>query len=219
MTKRIITLLILFSTRVYLSQASAQSFSFDDLFAQQGKQKKLMTQQIGSLYLYLGAVKSGYQAMHRGLDLAGKFKGGTFGLNTAYYQTLKQVNQVVRKDPKGKLIAELFDEIDHTFDAEIAWQKKQQQFKAAELAYLEKVADNLRSQAGKDLDETTDVLTPGKLQLTDQQRLERLDKLYAAMKDKSAFAGSFTAKCRTLALSRLKAKAEREQIQKLYRIY
>jgi hypothetical protein len=65
---------------------------------------------------------------------------------------------------------------------------------------------------------TTDGLTPGKLQLTDPQRLDRLDKLYDLMKDKAAFASSFTSKCRQLAISRQRAKADKERLKKLYGI-
>jgi len=200
-------------------QAKAQSISFSDLFGQQGKKKKLMAEQVGGIYTYLAAIKGGYSIMHSGLDLAHELKGGTFSLHTNYYTSLEQVNPVVKQDPKGKAIAQLYNELNSRFSAELSWQKKQGMLKPDELAYLQKVSENLIRLADKDLAETTDLLTPGKLQLTDQQRLDRLDKLYASMKDKAAFAASFTAKSRALAQNRQRAKAEKLQIQKLYGIH
>ncbi|MFD0765404.1 hypothetical protein ACFQZI_11120 [Mucilaginibacter lutimaris] len=210
--------LCIFSLTWIAFQAQAQSLSFSDLFGQQGKKKKLMAEQVSGIYTYLAAIKGGYSIMQNGLDLSHELKGGTLGLHTSYYNSLQQVNPVVKQEPKGKAIADLYGELSNRFSTELSWQKKQRVLKANELSYLEKVSDNLIRLAGKDLAETNAVLTPGKLQLTDQERLDRLDKLYAAMKEKAGFAASFTAKSRALAQNRQRAKAEKTQIQKLYGI-
>jgi hypothetical protein len=60
------------------------------------------------------------------------------------------------------------------------------------------------------------VITPGKLQLTDAERLDRLDRLIMAMKDKYAFTLSLTGKCRKLALARMAQLNEQDQLKKLY---
>ncbi|OOQ60016.1 hypothetical protein [Mucilaginibacter pedocola] len=216
MKTKLFLLPILFTIGLTAGGAKAQSFSFGDLFGQQGKKEKLMAVQVGGIYIYLAALKGGYNIMHKGLDLADELKGGTFGLHTGYFNSLEQVSPVVQQNPKGKAITGLYNELSNRLNSETSWQKKQQQLKPAELAYLEKVAANLVKLAGQDMAELNELLTPGKLQLTDQQRLDRLDKLYAAMKDKAAFAASFAAKSRSLAQNRQRAKAENEQIRKLY---
>ena len=187
-------------------------------FSQQRQKEKLMAGQIAGLQLYLGAISSGYHIAQNGINTAHDLKNGTFSLHTAYFNSLEQVNPVIRNNPKGKAIAECYQQLSRQFDTELRWQKQQAQLSAAELANLQNVADNLRKLGAADMAELSDVLTPGKLQLTDEQRLDRLDKLYAAMKDKAAFAASFTGKCRRLALSRQRAKADREQLRKLYGI-
>jgi hypothetical protein len=201
---------------LHIGQARAQFLG--GFFSQQSSKEKLMAEQVVGIQTYLGALKGGYQIANNGLNTVHELKGGTFGLHTAYFHSLEQVSPVVQQNPKGKAIAELYQQLCNQFNTEIAWQKKQQQFSAAEMAYLQKVSDNLQKVATEDMASTTDGLTPGKLQLTDPQRLDRLDKLYDLMKDKAAFASSFTSKCRQLAISRQRAKADKERLKKLYGI-
>lgn len=187
-------------------------------FSQQSQKEKLMAEQVTGINIYLNAVKGGYKIMHTGLETAHDLKGGTFQLHTGYFNSLEQIAPVIQTNPKGKAIAELQQQLAGQFDQEISWQVKAQQLKPDELAYLKKVAEKLKQVGNTDMAELTDVLTPGKLQLSDEQRLERVDKIYTAMKDKAAFASSFTGKCRQVAVSRQKAKSEQEQIRKLYGI-
>jgi len=200
------------------SAASAKAQFLGGFFSQQSQKEKLMAEQVAGYQIYLHAISSGYHIAQTGLNTAHDLKNGTFSLHTAYFNSLEQVNPVVQNNPKGKAIADLYAQLNGQFDRELQWQKQQQQLSAAELANLQKVAANIKKISDADMGELTDVLTPGKLQLTDEQRLARLDKLYAAMKDKAAFTASFTGKCRQLALARQRAKADREQIRKLYGI-
>lgn len=196
----------------------AQAQFLGGFFSQQRQKKKLMAEQIAGLQLYLGAISNGYHIAQNGLHTAHDLKNGTFNLHSAYFHSLQQVSPVIQNNPKGKAIAECYQQLNRQLNTELRWQKQQAQLSATEFANLEKVAGNLKKLATADMVELGDVLTPGKLQLTDEQRLNRLDKLYAAMKDKAAFAASFTGKCRQLALSRQRAKGDRDQLRKLYGI-
>jgi len=83
---------------------------------------------------------------------------------------------------------------------------------------LQQVYTNLISKCNLDRQELTDVLTPGKLQMTDAQRLDRLDKLYSSTQDKYAFAGSFTSKCRKVARQRQAEQQQKNTLKQLYGI-
>lgn len=195
-----------------------QAQSLGGFFSQQSQKEKLMVQQIVGIELYLHALNSGYKIAETGLNTAHELKNGTYNFHTAYFNSLEQVSPVIRNNPKGKLIADLYQQLNRQFDQELSWQQKAQQLSAPEMSNLSKVAANLKKLSDADMDELTTVLIPGKLQLTDQQRLDRLDKLYAQIKDKAAFTASFTGKCRQLAQTRERAKADREQLRKLYGI-
>lgn len=187
-------------------------------FSQQSTKRKLMAEQIAGYQIYLNAMKSGYGIAKSGLNTAHELKNGTFGLHSDYFNSLEQVNPLIANNPKGADIAKMKQQATTLFNSEITWQQKQKRFSKTELAQLQKVADNLQKEMEADMTELTQVLTPGKLQLTDQQRLERLDHLHEVMKDKLAFAGYYTARCRKLATGRERAQKDREQIRKLYGI-
>jgi hypothetical protein len=212
------TIIIFFLfTRLVITQVKAQFLG--GFFSQQAQKEKLMAEQITDLEIYLHALKSGYSIAEKGLHSAHELKNGTFGLHSVYFHSLLQVNTVVLNDPKGKAMAGLQRQIITLFTTEVSWQQKEKLLQPAELTYLQRVSDNILQECQNDMNELTQVLTPGKLQLTDQQRLGRLDHLYGAMKDKFAFSGYFTAKCRKLANGRKQGKQENEQLKKVYGIH
>jgi hypothetical protein len=187
-------------------------------FGQQSKQRKLMGEQIAQYEVYLGAIRTGYKISETGLKTAQELKNGTFNLHNAYFTSLKQINPVIQNNPKGKVISGMNRQTQQLLDEETSWQQQQKLLSVKEISYLQKVQTNLVAKCQQDMEERTQVLSPGKLQLTDAQRLSRLDKLYDSMKDKFSFAGSFTAKCRKLALARKQNRQDNDQLKKLYGI-
>ena len=194
----------------------AQAQFLGGFFSQQSHKEQLMTAQIAALQLYLSELKSGYHIAETGLNNAHEMKNGTFSLHAAYFNSLEQVNPAIQNNPKAKAIATMGQQIVTCFDQEIAFQQKQQVLTPPEQNYLKQVYHSLLQRCRADLSELSDVLTPGKLQLTDQQRLEQLDRIYAAMQDKLAFSGAFTAKCHKLALSRQQSAKDRGTLKTLY---
>jgi hypothetical protein len=209
---------VLFFLFISLAVLQGKAQFLGGFFSQQATKKKLMLEQIAGLEIYLQGIKGGYMITENGLNVAHELKNGTFGFHAAYINSLEQVNPLVHSDPKGKAVYDMHQQLVRVFDTEVAWQQKKRLLNGKELAYLQAVYVNLLKESRKDIDELDAVLTPAKLRLTDQQRLERLDRIYGKMKDKYAFAHYFTAKCRKLATARLKAKQENKQLRKLYGI-
>jgi len=187
-------------------------------FNQQSSKAKLMLAQIVGYETYLHEIKGGYNIAENGLNTMHEIKGGTFDLNTAYFNSLLQVSPAVSANPKGKAIAGMQQQIIQVFSKEIAWQQQQKILTVKEIIYIRQVYQNLMRKCKTDMDELTDVLTPGKLQLNDHQRLERIDHCYNATQDKQSFAMSFTGKCRQMATDRQSATKDNSQLKSLYGI-
>jgi len=187
-------------------------------FDQQSSKEKLMVTQIAELQVYAGTIKTGYNITEKGLNTAGELKNGTFNLHDAYFTSLQQVSPAVASNPKGKAITDMQQKIADLFTQEINWQQSHRLLHPNELTYLGQVYTNMVSKCNLDRQELTDVLTPGKLQMTDAQRLDRLDKLYASTQDKYAFACSFTSKCRKVALQRQAEQQNKNALKQLYGI-
>src|ERR1700744_5063020 len=120
-------------------------------FSQQSDKEKLMVTQIAEYDVYLHALKTGYNITETGLNTAQQLKGGIFNLHTAYFNSLAQVNPVVQNNPKGKAIVSLAAKIGNLFATEINWQNQQKQLSTTELAYLQKVQDNLLTKCQADV--------------------------------------------------------------------
>lgn len=211
-----ISLLLLLSS-LHIAGTFAQGTG--GFFNQQSSKVKLMLAQIAGYETYLNSLKTGYKITETGLNAAHEMKGGTFNLHTTYFNSLQQISPAVQANPKGKAMAGMAQQINTIFAGEFAWQQQQKILTTAEINYISQVYQNLLKKCQQDMNNLTQVLTPGKLQMTDHERLERLDKLYADMRDKLAFAQSFTAKCRQMANDRRQAKANNDKLKSLYGIH
>lgn len=211
---RLAASLIFYLAGLSITQAKAQFLG--GFFSQQATKKKLMTEQLAGYQLYLSAIKTGYTIAAKGLTAAHDLKNGTFSFHTAYFNALQQVAPVVKNNPKGRATDSLYQQVRSLFANEKQWQAKQKLLHVTELQYLDKVSAGLLAKCKTDMAELTGVLTPGKLQLSDAERLNRLDQLYDRMKDKQAFAAYFSNKCRKLALNRQKQQKDRVQMKRLY---
>jgi hypothetical protein len=187
-------------------------------FDQQSSKEKLMLAQVAGYHTYLSSIKTGYHITEAGLNTLHDLKGGTFDLHAAYYHSLQQVSTAIKSNPKASAIAGMNQHIHMAFTTEISWQQQQKILAPEEINYIKQVYRNIAAKCAEDMQALTDILTPGKLQLTDHQRLERIDEVYAAMQDKSAFTQSFTTRCRQMAQDRLHVQKNREQLKKLYGI-
>jgi hypothetical protein len=187
-------------------------------FGQQAKKTKLMMEQIADLQIYLNRLKSACRIAEKGLQMAQELKNVTWNLHSAYFYSLKEVNPVIAADPKGKAIYGLYQGLVMVFQKEVDWQQRGNLLDRQEFVHLQRVYTNLLTDSQRDLDALVQVLTNGKLQLSDQQRTERLNKVYNRMRDKQAFARYFTSQCRKLALGRQQVLQENEQVKQLYGI-
>lgn len=209
--------LLLLLTGLALTNTFAQGTG--GFFNQQSSKIKLMLAQIAGYETFLHSLKSGYQITENGLNTMHEMKGGTYSLHTAYFTSLEQVSPAVQSDPKGKAMAGMQQQINTVFSNELSWQQQQKILAAPEINYIQQVYQSLMKKCQQDMSDLTQVLTPGKLQMTDHQRLERIDKLYVSMQDKLAFAQSFTTKCRQMANDRQRAKKNNDQLKALYGIH
>ncbi len=196
----------------YISQAANNSFK-------QSARVKTMLAQIAGYQAYYMSLRSGYRIADKGLNTLHDLKGGTSDLHMTYYTSLQQVNPVIRNNSKANDCAGMQQQVISVFEAEISRQQRQQMLSPGEIAYIRSVYRNLLQKCRADIDELTDVLTPGKYQMTDNQRLDRVNHCYTAMQDKLAFAKSFTGHCRQLAYDRQKAKRDNQQLKELYGIH
>lgn len=198
----LIGLLSAFSLRL-----SAQSFS--DLFGQASKQKQYYLQQLAAYEMFRSDLKQGYGVMKHGLNGIRDINAAELSAHTVYYQSLKQPGSAVKNSSQVQDILQWQQQIATSFN---------QNFRgltADEQNYISAVQHSLLKACNDDLLNLQSVLGAG-LQMTDDQRLQRLDHIHAAMQDKYRFSQSFCNSVRLLAAQRQQEINESQTLKTLY---
>lgn len=96
--------------------------------------------------------------------------------------------------------------------------KKDNNFNSQELEYLGRVYDNLFKQSLKNLDDLATIITANKLRMSDDERLEAIDNIFADMQDKVMFLRHFNNNTTILAVQRAKERNDATTISNIYGI-
>lgn len=187
-------------------------------FSQQSAKKKDMALQIALMETYLFGLKHGYKQTQDGLANIADLKSGSFNLNNNYFHSLSQVSLAVGQNPKVAEIQSLAAEIKLNFRRFIQWQHGQDLVTAGDISYLQKVANHLIAECDKELGMLNDVISPGKLQLTDADRIKEINGIDADMKDKYAFCRTFIDRTRNVTLRRQAEARQQKMIKRLYNL-
>lgn len=188
--------------------------SFAEWFSQKKTQIKYLTQQIAALQAYKSSLEQGYGILKSEWGAIGNFKNGEFGLHQDYYQSLSAVNPQVKSSVNLTNIQSEQQSIVSQFNAIQNLNGLQEN----EQAYISSVRQNIITQCGKDLDDLQTVLTAGELQMTDDERIKRIDQITAAIKDKYVFTCSFANQVRLLALQRNQDDQHTQTLRRYYEV-
>lgn len=185
-----------------------QAQTFAEWFQQKKTQKKYLVQQIAALQVYIEFAEKGYHIAKEGLTAIGSFTKGEFNLHTDFFNSLKNVNPEVKRYVKIAGIISLQVQIVQNCNRAIKQFKSMDAFSNDELSYIGSVFSRLLDDCNKTLDELITVTTDGKLEMKDDERFSRIDKLFFEMQDMFTFSRSFSNNTGLLAASRLKEKSD-----------
>lgn len=200
--------ILLFLLLLVSAAGSLQAQTFAEWFNQKQTQRKYLLQQIAALQVYIGYAKKGYNIAKEGLTTIGGFTKGELNLHTDYFNSLKSVNPEIRRYAKVADIISLQIKIVQNYNRTYRRLNSSDAFSDGELAYIRRVFRKLLDVCDKTLDELITITTDGKLEMKDDERMERIDKLYLDMQDKYTFSQSFSNDTKSLAASRLKEKTD-----------
>lgn len=189
-----------------------QAQTFAEWWNQKKTQKKYLVQQIAALQVYMGYLQNGYNIVHSGLTSIKDITNGEFHLHDAYISSLKRVNPVIRDDRRIDEIIAMREYISEAFNHVVV----SSLLPTVYLDYLRSVQAVVNAECDRDMDELLLVITSGKLEMKDDERIERLNKVYLAMQDKTAFTQHF---CNEAALFIRKRSGEERSIDQLRRYY
>jgi hypothetical protein len=191
---------------------SATAQTWAEWFSQKKTQKKYLLEQIAALQVYLEFARKGYAVVGDGIGLVRDISRGEFSLHEAFISGLAKVSPVVRNDFRVAEIVLLQAGILKAFNGI----KGQDLLSADQLVYVAEVASGVINDCYADLAELLLVVTSGKLEMSDAERLDRLDQIYLRMLDRSGFSRWF---CGDASLLLRQKKMEQQTLKNLRRYY
>ncbi|ASZ09578.1 hypothetical protein [Chitinophaga sp. MD30] len=164
----------------------------------------------------LSDMKKGYEILSGGYNTIKNISEGNFSLHKAFLDGLMEVSPAVRN---YRRVADITNyQIILVKEYRKAYERFRQDnnFNADELAYLGRVYDNLFKESLRNLDELLTVITTGKARMSDDERLQAIDRIYADMQDKLTFLRHFNNNTTILAVQRAKERNDAQTIRKIY---
>ncbi|MDB5198730.1 MAG: hypothetical protein JWO92_693 [Chitinophagaceae bacterium] len=180
----------------------SQAQTYDEWVLQKKTQKKYLLEQILALKTYTGYAEKGYSIATKGLSTIKDIKNGDFNLHNNFFNSLSCVNPQVKKYSKVAAIIAMKIFITKHVHNTIKDCRNAKQLTNTELDYLQKLFNNLLDDCAKNLDELIALITDGEQQMKDDERIKRINKLYADMQDKQVFAQSFGNAAKGLSVQR-----------------
>jgi len=188
--------------------------TWNEIFKQKETQKQYLIQQIAAMKLYAGYLTKGYDIANKGINSIKNISKGEFELHQSFFTSLKMVNPAIAADSK---IAQV-----------IAWQmsiskgfhtlNSKTELSPSDKSYIRQVRSKIMNECQQDIEELLLVITSGKLEMKDDERINRLDKVYENMKDKFQFTQSFSNQVKTLSLQKEQEEKNNNASKKLYGI-
>ncbi len=201
--KKLLIIGIVFLFMVMPFRVSAQ--------AQEMQQLLLNIEKLAQFKQILQDMKKGYEILNGGYNIVKDLSEGNFNLHETFLDALMQVSPTVRK---YKRIGDIINyQILLVKEYKSAFKRfsKNNLFEETEIEYVEKVYSTL-------FKELATVITANKLRMSDDERLESIDRIYADMQDKLVFLRSFNTTTSVLAVQRAKEQKDVHSLQMIYKV-
>lgn len=203
---------LLLTLSVFLTLGISTSKAQSD----EAAQLLLNVTKLSQLKQILTDLEKGYTTLRTGYNQIENLASGNFNLHETFLNNLLQVSPAVKNYHK---VAEIIGyQIRLVKDSKqgLTRFKSSGQFTVNEISYLSKVYGNLFDQSLRQLDELTLVLTAGQLRMSDEERLQAIDRIHSDLQDKLYFLTAFNQENQILAFSRAKASEEMAQVRNLH---
>ena len=210
------TILIVIATVLLFQSADAQTW--DEWFKQKKTQKKYLVQQIAALRVYLDYLKKGYTVVHNGLNTIENIKNGNFNLDRDFFSSLKNVNPAIKNTAKVADIIAFQIFISRELGRVYSFCSTNKHFTSEEIRYIAQVNTNMLFYCDASISELLTIIQSGKSEMTDDERIHRIDNIYDEMNDRCAFVRAFGSDAQIISMEREKESREAELLKTYYDI-
>lgn len=209
---------LIFSVVLIISCTCSQAQTFNEWFKQKKTQQKYLVQQIAALKVYLGNLKKGVDIAHKGLNTISNIKDGNFNLHRDFFSSLKNVKPAISNSAKVADIIAFQIYVIRDMKKVYAFCERNENFTAEEIRYIAKVHTNMLLLCDASISELLMIIRSNETEMTDDQRLLRIDRIYDDMQEKYAFVQVFSKDAQILSREREKERLELDLLKKNHQV-
>jgi len=180
------------------------------------QQLLLNYEKLNQLKNILSDMKKGYKIVSKGYTAIKDISQGNFNLHEAFLDRLMAVNPAIKNYKRVFDIISYQKNIVREYKSAFIRFKQNGSFSPDEIEYLGKVYGQLFNKSIQNLDELATVITSSKLSMSDDERLQAIDRIFADTEDKLQFLRDFNKQANLLAIQRSREKKDVATMQQLY---
>jgi hypothetical protein len=158
----------------------------------------------------------GYKILSDGYNAIKNIAEGNFNLHQVFLDGLYAVNPSVQNYARVARIIQYQQQLVRDYKKALARFRTDENLSAREILYIEKVYSDLSQQSLRNLDELLMVITASKLRMSDEERLQTIDRIYYDLEDKLVFLKHFNSSTQVLVMQRAKAQQDVRSLRQLH---
>jgi hypothetical protein len=182
--------------------ARAQTPTFKEWFRQKKLTREYMAKQIALLQIQLEYVKKGYKVVSAGLTTLENIRNGDFNLHRDFFSSLKNVKPAIANSAKVIDIIAFQSALIKESSRVRSFCRNNPNLSATEIRYVTAIYTNLVKLTDSNASELLTLIRSGESQMTDDERIKRIDKVHREANDQLVFARSFASELRVLSVER-----------------
>jgi len=183
---------------------------------QEAQQLLLNVEKLAQLKQILSDMKKGYTVLSTGYNTIKDLSEGNYRLHQTFLDGLLAVNPAVRNYQKISGIINYQVFILQEYKKAYNRFRQDKNFNPKEIKYLQRVYANLFRLSLQNLDELATIITANQLRMSDEERLNAIDRIYQDMLDKLIFLRHFNHTTTLLAIQRVREQKDVHTLQKIY---
>jgi hypothetical protein len=187
--------------------------------ATEAQQLILNWEKLQQLEKILDNMYTGYKILDKGYSTIKNIAEGNYSLHRLFIDGLMLVNPTVRNYKRIPFIIDyqklLLKEYSNAYNRF----KNDPHFTPQELEYLANVYSYLFTASLRNIDDLVMIITATKLRMSDDERMQAIDRIFYDMESKLIFLRGFNNSTQLLAIQRARSANDVKTIQHLYGIY
>lgn len=176
----------------------------------EAQQLLLNVEKLAQFVKILSDMKKAYDMLYKGYTTIKDISNSSFNLHKNFLDALLQVSPTVRKYKRITDIINIQIRIVKQARSALIEFRSNGEFTVDEIKYLSGVYDGLTKSSLQSLDELAMVITAGKLRMSDDERLQAIDRIYSSVEDQFSFLQEFNNQTMVLSMQRKSEGAEIE---------